>query len=373
MKWTDGEIDKLYQERSENLSFEYKNDYWEEFSDSMPYVVSGESDFNMADSEIDELYKTKAKDLSFTYKSSYWKEMAAMLPQRRKRDAIWYVTSFVFMGLLVMTPFVGQNETEANNANNLLAKENNATILSETNNSDDALVDMNSEQVVAYESVNNEANSNLEAENVTTTNHNSTHNRSSNPANDLAETDRLTPRDGQNNIPGNIDQNRNAELPINMLSENTIGNADESSELAADGLIASNSEAPDGTQRNIDGTSDEIGNLAVKTLEGNEIYNEIIDLNGSIPPLKVPRVTNFYVEMNGGISQSLISPSEKISFALGVGIGTQIQKGRFTFTTGVNGLLSYHEDLELSRQAKVYGFGSETFSYQLHYKQIYSL
>ncbi|HHZ81372.1 MAG TPA: hypothetical protein EYN64_01395 [Flavobacteriales bacterium] len=69
----------------------------------------------------------------------------------------------------------------------------------------------------------------------------------------------------------------------------------------------------------------------------------------------------------------MTSPSESTTSSLGFGIGTSFQKGRFIFTTGVNAIMSNHSDMLLSREAKVYGFGSELYRYNLEYKQTYSL
>ena len=87
----------------------------------------------------------------------------------------------------------------------------------------------------------------------------------------------------------------------------------------------------------------------------------------------MPISISMYVNAFGGLSQSLVTPSSAITTSFGLGLGAQFQKGRFTFTTGVNGVWSNHKDLILSRSAKVYGFGSSEYNYQFKYKQIYSL
>ena len=111
--------------------------------------------------------------------------------------------------------------------------------------------------------------------------------------------------------------------------------------------------------------------LATKKIEMGTIDRALAP--SSFKTLKVPVTTNLYVELNGGISQALTSPSESIASSLGLGIGTSFQKGRFIFTTGVNAIMSNYSDMLLSREAKVYGFGSELYRYNLEYKQTYSL
>ena len=107
MKWGDDEIDNLFRQRTDDLSFEYKNEYWEDFEGSLPVSDVVESAAEGAVHDIDALYRAKSKSLSFEYNSSYWDEMAAMLPNNKKRlDFLWFFTSFVFVGLISSLFFI---------------------------------------------------------------------------------------------------------------------------------------------------------------------------------------------------------------------------------------------------------------------------
>jgi hypothetical protein len=80
-----------------------------------------------------------------------------------------------------------------------------------------------------------------------------------------------------------------------------------------------------------------------------------------------------YVQGIGGLSQSLVIPSDEISNSFGIGIGTEVHKGNFTWNFGVNALVENHNDLVLNRTAKVYGFGSDVYQFNIDYKQMYTL
>ena len=57
MKWGDDEIDNLFQQRTDDLSFEYKNEYWKEFEASIPVSSVVESAPEESVNDIDALYR----------------------------------------------------------------------------------------------------------------------------------------------------------------------------------------------------------------------------------------------------------------------------------------------------------------------------
>jgi hypothetical protein len=98
-----------------------------------------------------------------------------------------------------------------------------------------------------------------------------------------------------------------------------------------------------------------------------------LDLQSISYDLSLPWSTSFYVEANAGLGQSLITPSVNNSHYLGAGVGTQFRKGRIVFTTGANFIWSHHKDLQLTRQAKIYGFGSEVVQSHINYSELYRI
>ena len=77
MKWTDEEIDKLFQKGTDKVSFEYKPEYWEEFHASLP---SSTSVSDLTDGDLDALFQESTKKSSFEYKPEYFEEFSASLP-----------------------------------------------------------------------------------------------------------------------------------------------------------------------------------------------------------------------------------------------------------------------------------------------------
>ena len=349
MKWGDDEIDNLFRQRTDDLSFEYKNEYWEDFEGSLPVSDVVESAAEGAVHDIDALYRAKSKSLSFEYNSSYWDEMAAMLPNNKKRlDFLWFFTSFVFVGLISSLFFINgpiTTEKDVNySADNLYNKNE-----KNKNSSGDL------ERSIAEGNVMVENNSSNQ-ETYTSQNELST----SSSQNDAFSTDIIPNRAASPSIFSNFDNvgaitSQENDISELLHSENDSHNTDIEFDQSVEETIASEQEII----------------LATKKIEMGTIDRELA--LSSFKTLKVPVTTNLYVELNGGISQALTSPSESIASSLGLGVGTSFQKGRFIFTTGVNAIMSNYSDMLLSREAKVYGFGSELYRYDLEYKQTYSL
>ena len=162
----------------------------------------------------------------------------------------------------------------------------------------------------------------------------------------------------------NIVEKQPLTEPQNNVLNNSIGNTYSKTSVSV--------QPEDDQIADINSSSNEsiVSDLQFRGLNEVEISTSLLPLM-DFSKQKLPARTSFYVNGFGGLSQSLITPSKDISTSFGLGIGAQIQKGRFTFTTGLNGVWSNHQDLNLSRTSKVYGFGSKEYNYQFKYKQIY--
>ncbi|MCR9171774.1 MAG: hypothetical protein NXI10_04730 [bacterium] len=77
MKLTDEQIDKLFRDSASKQSFDYKPEYWEEFSaslsDSAPLSEA-------SDDALDAAFQSGAANQSFEYKQEFWEEFSASLP-----------------------------------------------------------------------------------------------------------------------------------------------------------------------------------------------------------------------------------------------------------------------------------------------------
>jgi hypothetical protein len=361
---TDAEIDKLYQSSVAQLSFEYKKEYWESFDASSARYVPEAAATSMADTAIDQLYQANSDGLSFEYKDAYWSEMAAMLPQNRRPDFLWFGTAAVFVGLLIATLFIG--EPISSTTSRLLTENGATTDLSngnESSSNNSVSETRESDQVVDGNEVDNSLENGAENKNPTQDSGSSNAIPSSNSTGVILEPT------------GIVVSPTNPLLSQNTTSEPTTNEPTtvDSREPATPNLANVNDVNPP-----VVPVSEEeilIGDLPTVGLDREEMDKQIVNLQDQVnmPDFRMPTIPRFYVELNGGLSQSLISPSERLSSSVGVGLGFQFQKGKFAFTTGVNGIWSFHDDIVLNRQAKVYGFGSDVYQYTLKYDHIYSL
>ena len=80
MSLTDKDIDNLYSASAEGLSFEYNENYWEEFNSQL----SDTQETSLSDSEIDSMYAASAAGLGFDYNENYWDEFNSQLPETKE-------------------------------------------------------------------------------------------------------------------------------------------------------------------------------------------------------------------------------------------------------------------------------------------------
>jgi len=378
MKWTDEEIDKLFQENAAKESFsyepeywddfnaslsasiplseasdeafdeafrenatqiavDYKEEFWQEFSESLPVMVATE---DVTDAEVDALYREEAAQLSFEYKPNYWEEMAAMLRQRRRRpDFIWFGFSGIFAVLIAVMLFTDQSPLGSLNISaeidSVVAETFSGTLASESNDKTTAQTATNPINV-DEQSVNNDKQ-------VKSTN--------------------VDPQTGMNanGLPKTV---WDRSLP--SLNEET--NA-QNKRVDNEAVVANNSIRAE--QHFVPGNLEP---LAVTAISGHvaETLTASFHEIPKLPKYRGGMISGMYIQGIGGVSQSSITPSDAISNSFGVGLGWQANKGNWTFNVGSNVLVENFSDLNLTRSAKVYGFGADFFQFDLFYKRLYT-
>ena len=315
MSLTDKQIDEMFKKGAENLSFEYKDAYWQEMDAMLTDAGSVPSAEEAP--HVDAMFKAKAESMSFTYKPEYWSEMEAMLPAQRRPDFLWFFTSLLFIGLIgfnVINPgIVGQT-------NDQLALDGNDV--------DRSIVDWTEE---------------------------------------VRETEVFTYQE-----PLVVDlTGLDFDWPLfsnyqhyQMPTCGGVINVDNFDPMFNGPFML-------GTPGVIDGVyiDDKVDELKTRPLEALE--QEIQPM----PPYEgaAKATSGLYLQAVGGLSQSLITPSDKVSYSYGIGAGYELKKRNFSLTTGANLIVSNHEDLVLNRTAKVYGFGSEVHHFNIDYKKLYIL
>ena len=299
------------------------------------------------DEEIDRLAREGAGNASFEYKDEYWKEMEAMLPSlSRKKDFLWFFTAFMFVGL-IGTSFLYQ-PTNALNDSNLsqanLSQENSKEIYNQTEQSS------NAENVNSISSIS--ASEDVKMEEVSVN----------------------SPQQQNNAVTSSPSKQPNAVTSGNNKVEKSVVEAKRSTALQENKLSL-----PFETEQNLRTGSESkkpveesVGNLPLLGLSTNSVEQQLA-ASHLFNERELPMKATMYIGGFAGLSQSLVTPSNQLSNSFGLGFGTQIQKGRLLLTAGVNGVWSNHKDLVLNRRAKVYGFGSNEYSYDFDYREIYSL
>lgn len=390
---TDIEIDAMYAASAAGLSFDYSDAYWKDFNASFP------SDGVLTDNGIDGLYQESAGDLSFEYQPSYWEEFKGRIRRQRRPDFLWFVTAYSFVGVLGIMAFMGGDsvidskkltadsdriETQKNNSSNSQSKNENSSTsrdLSAATNSG------------------------------TTSPANSVENRNG----ILDPSGTLLPSGSQLIEPITRANTPVVQAPVKLpvVAETPVTPETLPTPIVLIGQDPdSNAPSPNGTPENrvlVDNVTDPLLNgdehnnpkginstqhLSPDQLAASETgvqaeeevrlpYRSYDPLDLSIPslaplpgsPLSFNRGAFVvgYVQGIGGLCQSLVIPSDEISNSFGIGIGTEVHKGNFTFNFGVNALVENHNDLVLNRTAKVYGFGSDVYQFKIDYKQIYTL
>jgi hypothetical protein len=271
------------------------------------------------DEELDELYRTSAeKGGDFTYKEEYWNEMQALLPEQRgSRDFLWYFTAILFMAVLTGAFF----KTEF------------------------------SRDVAPFQIT----TGNSKIENTLSANQSDSENDVSRNeiSQDNSEHQRITAKPElfeKKQVSGILD---NIELSAHV----DYFNSDETELKAKDAKEESNL----------------IGELTPNSVKPFSTENEL----QLLPLHNMAKAGGanyaFYLQSLIGVSQSLVTPSEHISASFGVGAGIAMRRKNFVGNFGLNGIVSNHQDLHLTRSAKVYGFGSSLYRYEFNYKQLYHL
>lgn len=310
-----------------------------------------------SDKEIDKLFKENADANSFEYKNEYWNEMEALLPSKTGRDMLWMFTSFAFIGFLLTSGVVGNERMLAMNENNskekivqiaengeLDSQENNDSVyseieenkISEKQNSDLDKSLSNSSEQSSYEISQTLNNNRVNDENTSQLDSNSPNNRATSSS------------------------IQDFEQPpyeeVNTAFENDL-------------VTTKNSESENLILEQVDVLS-----FKEYSIIDGSIMDKDIQFTGlpSVAPIK-PVQSKLYLAALGGVSQSLITPSEILSTSFGLGAGVNFRKGNLTLNLGLNGIVAIHDDIVLNRESKVYGFGSNYYRYELKYKNIFTL
>lgn len=292
------------------------------------------------DDEIDDLYREGAEKLQFEYKEAYWKEMEALLPKKRGGDGLWYLLSFSFMaifGVMMIQNFFQASFTSTGKGQ-LATIESQNRIQEPSQKSGTGV----QETEIAENYQSGQAIGTSQKTNVKTTDR-------------IIESKLTSPL---HQTPIMVSNVNNQEQIVRVgIDENPI-------------LPSQNKELNE--KGSLDNTFEEVGSLATRKVDLST--NNLSEIRTFIPGNCVNSwLFQAYAQLNSSVSQSLITPSKAISFVYGAGAGLSMQKGRFLLNFGVGYGVEQYSDLLLTRTAKVYGFGSTIYNYDIKIDHMYKL
>lgn len=283
------------------------------------------------DEEIDELFQGAASEQTFPYKEEYWAEMEALLPEKNTgRDLLWTITALIFVSLLTVGFWRNELPGAQEDTLSTQTRPKNQVIESEKVNL--SVIETNAPSAIQSEEI--------QAKHVDVEqNHSSVF---TSPES-LIKVRKTT---AEKDISAN-----------QMLNEINPDEANEQLEI---------------DNRRVLNETVEVSKLTTRDPElFTATEGELLSLLNHVKTSGANHA--FYVQGVVGASQSLVKPSGSLSSSFGFGAGWALRKGNFVANAGVNLLVSNHNDLFLSRTAKVYGFGAENYSYNFNYKQLYEL
>jgi len=356
--WSDEAIDSLFRDQAARQQIEFKPVYWDNFELLLPKVQPVASAWS--DNEIDNLFKDTARFDQVAYKQEYWNEFESMLPQRKKRDYLWFVFSYSFIGLIGLMMFTnGQVDQVENRLADINSNDEEFVQLEENMTLKSNLAEVNPQEkdIEEQDLINDEPYENLISE--------------SNETPVITE----TPVQDDNLIVDQIsDVNESSDIETGTIEDNTASVVETNDQVIDQQIKEPIVSLDEEVLLSVIPENEQSDLLGVNQLPINELERTEAELQ-TLNPMKIAPRTRIlpYFQVLGGLSQSLITPSEHLSSSYGVGAGISFNRDRLGLNLSFNGLVSNHQDLELSRTAKVYGFGSTVYNYDLNYQRLYLL
>lgn len=332
------------------------------------------------DEEIDNLFKDGANAQSFKYDDAYFAEMeAASLPVNKKgKDFLWMGTALLFVAVLTTGYFVNDtNENQFGTNNDQLANLelntttiNGNTVDSNPTNNEQQSVEINIENELVNSISDADAASN---DGVNTDRVNSASTKSNNSLYTSSQKEEWSK--SIYNAP-NANEVKSNPLAISKVAGgNSIGMSIDNQTSVVKPLVDLSADP----KSNIKKQFSVVRGPITAGLDINSPNQLDQGIDQSLMPNALPVLSELrpkatlYFELNGGMSQSLITPSDDISKSFGGGVGVETYLGNFNLTTGLNFKVSDHNDLFLTRTGKVYGFGSTSGMNTYYLQKIYSL
>ncbi len=278
------------------------------------------------DKELDKLFSDSAKGMTFEYKKEYFKDIEKHLPISMKRDILWTGMTLL-MGSIVVYLMIQPTEsvwTDSAVSEKVLA-------VNEKMAESDLITDQNAfrTEEKSVDGIQQELKSNVLI-------------KISDPEVEviIPETPSLEVSTGES-IAQSIGQN---EMSNKKVEEIFTESSNDQSSLAL---------------------------LGLKPIDETSLSNELLAGSPQVDRIDVTPELDFFVQGLAGIGQGKMLPGEKSSMIAGLGIGAEFNRKRLSASIALNGVISYHQGMELTRMSKVYGFGSTEYKSTVEYSKLF--
>ncbi len=271
------------------------------------------------DEEIDKLFSNNAGNMIFEYKKGYFKEIEKHLPVAKKRDFLWTGLTLLMGSIityLMIQPLVYDGKASFMNAD----------IQSNVKYSYDVEKQMRTFTAVVKQ---------------------------------VSET---------STIPNEL-QNRTIIASTTELEINPV----EKREINSEQIILSKETVQPEKKSP---TSFVYENKAISTLGIEQLFTEESKINLLPYSPDIDRVDRtpgfeFFIQGVAGTGHGKMLPGEKFNKVTGIGLGGEWNRKRFTASFAMNGIVSHHNGMELSRISRVYGFGSTEYKSTIEYSKLF--
>lgn len=398
MKWTDKNIDKLYRERSENISLAYDESHWDEFESMYLGANGAPNTSNLSDAQIDEMYSASTEDMSFYYSSQYWNEFnesysttdgfeaedagvlndngvdtiykegarrlyfaykpfywdefLSIWRRNRRPDLLWFVTAYAFIVAIGLLFFIDKSVDIENEP--FIAKQTKARFVQSqaADNSNEQIDDALNLQTQDGPATPMKLSSAIE------TVSGSIDREEANDLEMVAVKDKFT-------VPLKLERAEDqGSIRVESASDENVLLGFRALDVPSVGLEYKNPHVPFVPDELI---SDEDVVLAFRALD---VPSAGLVYKNPYVPFELAYV-NYFAQADVGLSESIVAPSDHVSTSASLGLGMEMNKGNFSLIAAVMGRVENHDDLTLTRSAKIYGFGSEVHQFSVDLKQLY--
>ena len=325
------------------------------------------------DEEIDNLFQEGAKAQTFEYNNAYFSEVEAMLPVNNSgKDFLWLGTALLFIGVLTTGYFLNNtNELAGNEFATQLANvdtdkmnsKNGEFVKAPFQGSEDATVLLNESTDSNFGANQTEISTNDSLRQVGW--EHSMYNVNSIVSNSQSGLSN-TSTQGIQNI--SKPSQSTTTVSTSVMTPEMIAMAERLVEYRATNGILEQGAISEGSFLPISAT--------LNTNAPNEL-DQLLDR--SLIPNRLPVLSElrpksaFYVELNAGMSQSIIIPKKNTYATYGIGVGVESHFGNFNLTTGLNFAVADHNDLKFTNYYDIPGFGAQTRFETFKYDKVYSL